>query len=83
MRAVERGGAGLQEARPCTCGLAHTVGKATLLALGASRYTVQPISEDRPLRAGTPRTGKPALQKAGQTPLASNQRIPMDNPTEG
>lgn len=75
---VGEGGAGLQEAHPCTCRLARSVGKVRILVgqLGC----VMELGAIR--EGGDPKTGKPGLQEAeGQTPLTCSQRIQMDNTT--
>lgn len=82
MRAAGGGREGLQEAHPCTCRLAPSVGRAVLLGNWSAPWSPHELGATP--EGGAPKTGKPGLQEAeGQTPLDSNQRMQMDNPTDG
>lgn len=75
-------GDGLQEAHPCTCRLAHSVGKAVLLSNWGALWHPHELGSSP--EGGASKTGKLGLQEAeGQAPLTSNQRIQMDNPPDG
>lgn len=64
MRAA--GGGALQEAHPCTCRLAHSVGKAVLPGNWSAPW--RPHELGATPEGGAPKTGKPGLQEAeGQT----------------